>query len=181
MMLTTDAHPPRILQLLYIRHTRRLPTATQLPALAPAPDSRVEVDEQRKATMQQAWDSEWISAKNDLVVIEQARSTNRPSPREVVQALDESHSSALWSLPDIVPFKEWVRSTYLPPRRQPDESPERQSLAQVIAAWERGFTTCVILPFAEHFAERLGDHILLMSPGVYESPDDYRRALQAHF
>ena len=55
--------------------------------------------------------------------------------------------------------------------------PEPQSLPALIAAWEGGLDTVIVLPYAGYFARRVTQRHLAVSAATRNDPDSYSRAL----
>ncbi|WP_458112719.1 hypothetical protein M1D88_00700 [Arthrobacter sp. R1-13] len=55
---------------------------------------------------------------------------------------------------------------------------ERQSLQELIPAWESGLDTIIVLPYKGYFAQRLTRRLLVVSADVRNHREDYSRALR---
>jgi hypothetical protein len=58
-----------------------------------------------------------------------------------------------------------------------DEQPERVCLPSVIAAWHRGLTTVLTMPYSGYFAERISAQLLVVSIATRNDPLWYSSAL----
>jgi hypothetical protein len=65
------------------------------------------------------------------------------------------------------------------PRRSAAEHPEPQSLPALIAAWENGLDTVIVLPYQGFFARRITVRHLAVSAATRNKPAAYSRALHA--
>jgi hypothetical protein len=55
---------------------------------------------------------------------------------------------------------------------------ERESLGDLVPAWEGGLQTVVVLPYAGYFAQRTSPGTLIVSAETRNNPQDYGRALR---
>jgi hypothetical protein len=62
-------------------------------------------------------------------------------------------------------------------RRSAAESPEPRSLPALIAAWQGGLDTVIVLPYAGFFARRITKRHLAVSAAARNDPESYSRAL----
>lgn len=60
----------------------------------------------------------------------------------------------------------------------PPKDLERQSLPDLIPAWESGLDTIVVLPYAGYFARRITRRHLAVSAATRNDPASYAMALQ---
>lgn len=173
MMISVRSATPRMLRLLYLRRVYALDTEARLPALDPDPLERATAPADWPSDH---WDKQWVEALGELMADERSQAAGQaPSRQAILEALDSSADDRyLVDSGLVTSFQHWQdeqqrRHTPTPVTLQ--DSPERKSLDAVIAAWEGGFTSCVLMPFTGVYASRLGRHILLASPGARQSAD----------
>jgi hypothetical protein len=65
------------------------------------------------------------------------------------------------------------------PRRRAADSPEDQSLPALIAAWQGGVDSVIVLPYEGYFARRITARHLAVSATTRNEPAAYGRALRA--
>lgn len=179
MVISTISATPRMLQLLYIREVYCLVTETQLPRLAPEP---IEHMRNTGTWAPDRWCAEWQDALAELAANVHERSGIGPSRRDIMNALDPSPTVSYLDGKLATTFADWQRG-HLRTLPGSGQGPATESVAvgDLVSAWEKGFTTFVLLPLAGHYAERLGKQILLVSPTTRRSPDAFGNALRSLF
>lgn len=74
-------------------------------------------------------------------------------------------------------YNDWEQSLQIVPLKRAGDSPLRQSLPALIAAWEGGLDTVIIVPYARYFARRTTTRHLLVSRSAHDNPAEFTRAL----
>lgn len=90
-----------------------------------------------------------------------------------------------WTGIDADAYNAWERKcsprSFPQPRGTREESaaelPEPQSLAALIAAWEGGLDTVIVLPYSGYFARRITKRHLAVSAATRNDPVSYSKAL----
>ncbi|MBP2457422.1 hypothetical protein ABID70_002951 [Clavibacter michiganensis] len=185
MVLTID-EPRRLTSLLFVREAWRLsiddvPTIDAIPDVGsstrPAPFDEPEVIAR--------WRVEW--ARGSSMHAPEDRTIRAPDARtaRLLRDLDDAAlvdaiagdrliaSSGI----DHEAFEGWHATLHDRHRVPLAETPERVSVHALAAAWRRGLTSIVQLPFAGYFAERIHASTLVVSRTARHDPELYRRAL----
>ena len=193
-LIRVDDTPHHLTVLLFIRHVWEIAADADVPGLDPLPGvgaSRIPdsaTPAEWEARWRRAWDRAW-----DWYAVEEPDPTIQPTPdylREVSRpghALDPLippfwQADHGWEGIDADAYNVWQMASsphaYGYARRSADASPEPQSLPALIAAWERGLDTVVVLPYRGYFARRITVRHLAVSAATRNEPAAYGRALR---
>ena len=88
-----------------------------------------------------------------------------------------------WEGIDAGAYNAWEMASgpqaYAHPRRSAAEFPEPRSLPALIAAWENGLDTVIVLPYQGYFARRITARHLAVSAATRNEQAAYSRALHS--
>ena len=195
MAIRVDDAPHHLTVLLFIRHAWKIAADADVPRLEPLPDvgtSRIP-DSAAPAEWEARWRRAWGRAWDWYSVVEPDPAIH-PTPgyiREVSQpghALDPLippfwQADHGWEGIDAGAYTAWEMASgpqaYARPRRNAAESPEPQSLPALIAAWENGLDTVIVLPYQGYFARRITARHLAVSAATRNEQAAYSRALHS--
>ncbi|WP_426978572.1 hypothetical protein ACQCSU_04910 [Pseudarthrobacter sp. O4] len=186
MVITVDEHPLSLNLLLFIRHAWSIAADADIPALTPPPDPGASKMPESASIAE--WTDRWRIAWNRAwgwYKIEDPDGTKHPTQeimRQVLQPGQELHplippfwtTEYDWDGLDRDAFNSWHRD--LSPSIPNDA--ERQSLPDLIPAWETGLDTVIVLPYAGYFAQRITARRLAVSAATRNEPTTYSRALR---
>ncbi|WP_354246251.1 hypothetical protein [Arthrobacter sp. UYEF20] len=187
MAIAVDEHPLSLNLLLFIRHAWSIAADVEIPGLRPDPDpgaSRLP-ESAGVAEWEDRWRIAWKRAW-DWYKIEDPDRMKHPTTeimRQVLRPAQDLHplippiwtTEYGWNGLDRDAFNAWDRD--LSPGIPTDA--ERQSLPDLIPAWEGGLDTVIVLPYAGYFAQRISRRHLAVSAETRNDPEAYRRALRA--
>lgn len=187
MAIAVDEHPLSLNLLLFIRHAWSIAADAEIPELRPSPDpgaSRVP-ESASVAEWEDRWRIAWKRAW-DWYKIEDPDRMKHPTPeimRQVLRPGQDLHplippfwtTEYDWAGLDRDAFNSWDRdlSPGIP------TAAERQSLADLVPAWEGGLDTVIVLPYIGYFAQRITRRHLAVSAATRNDPETYSRALRA--
>lgn len=181
MVLEIDT-PHHITQLLYLRAAWGLHTAVEPPELDPQPESGDSAAPPSASREEWArrWDAQWAMAW-EWYRIEQHRAglagLTSARMREIVGDGSELNPvmPPMWSFRygddgfDHVAYSAWQRSFTRIPHGRLEDQPERRSVQAVTAAWRTGLEAVIVLPYANHHAERITPRHLVVSDVVWQA------------
>ena len=195
MAIRVEETPHHLSILLFIRHAWNIAADADVPRLSPQPDvgfSRIpetaapaEWDARWRRAWRRAWD--WYSVAEPDPTIhptpEYIRSVSRP-----FHDLDplippfwqadygwdgiDPHACTAWEMA-------CSPAAYGRSRRNASAAPEPQSQLALIAAWEHGVDSVIVLPYQGYFARRVTVRHLAVSATTRNEPAAYSRALRA--
>lgn len=194
MVIRVDDTPQHLTVLLFIRQAWGVAANADVPPLAPVPDigaSRLPGVPGRKeweARWHLAWERAW-----DWYAVEDPEPAKLPTPELIRDASQPGQGlnpviPPMWQVdygwagidPDA--YSTWQHQcsphAYAPPRRSAAELPEPRSLPALIAAWEGGMDSVIVLPYAGFFARRITNRHLAVSAVTRNDPASYTRALE---
>jgi hypothetical protein len=185
-MVIRVEEPSNIDELLFIRSAWAIASDALVPPLEPEPDpgdsacpSSASIEEW-SARWHRAWTRAWqwyAIADQSFPTQAVLRSLSVPG-----QPLHPSFPP-FWSVEhgrdgiDLDAFGRWQGRFREHEMRPFDEEPERVCLASVIAAWQRGLTTVLTMPYSGYFAERIAPQLLVVSLDTRNHPESYDSAL----
>lgn len=197
MAIRVDDTPHHLLILLFIRQAWGIAAAADVPALEPLPyfgDSYLPDSAARaewEARWRRAWQRAWA-----WYTVEDPDPTIHPAPGLIREATRPGQPLNPWIPPfwqsehgwtgvDADAYNAWETSCsphgFAQPRgtrgRMAADLPEPRSLPALIAAWEGGLDTVVVLPYAGYFARRITIRHLAVSAATRNDPASYSRAL----
>jgi hypothetical protein len=184
MLIRITHDPHHLTLLLYIRHAWSIAGDVELPELDPVPDaghSSLPVSA-GPAEWERRWKEAWSQAWKWFEVEDPSRHpTSAAEMRELTDpALGLNPvvppfwtQQYEWEGLDRVAYQAWDQG--LVPKFPNDA--ERQSLPALIAAWESGLDSIIVLPYRGYFAQRITRRHLVVSAEVRSSPEQYSRAL----
>lgn len=186
MVIRVNDDPHHLTLLLFIRQAWSVAGDVDIPPLDPVPDCG---DSQMPASADAAtWDRRWKTAWDQAWSwYEIEDPTHHPTPSEMREAEDPDHGLSPFSPPSWTQHYGWEglnRDAYqvwdqgLAPKFPHDGNGERQSLQELIPAWESGIDTIIVLPYKGYFAQRLSRRHLVVSADVRNNREDYSRALR---
>jgi hypothetical protein len=184
MVIRVNDTPHHLTLLLFVREAWSIASDMDIPPLDPAPNcghSRMP-----SSADAAAWDQRWKDAwEHAWSWFETEDPTHHPTRAE----MHEIENTDSGSSPFVPPFwtqqYEWEgldRDAYqvwdhgLIPKFP--NGAERQSLHELVPAWQSGIDTIIVLPYQGYFAERLSHRHLVVSAAVRNNPEDYSRALR---
>lgn len=185
MVITVKDDPHHLTLLLFVRQAWALAGDVDIPPLDPVPDcgsSRMPASADAET-----WDKRWKTAwEQAWAWYEIEDPAHHPTPSETREAEDPDHGLSPFIAPswmqrygweglDSDAYQAWDRS--LVPKFP--HGGERQSLQELIPAWESGLDTIIVLPYKGYFAQRLTRRLLVVSADVRNNREDYSRALRA--
>ncbi|CAI3803181.1 hypothetical protein NKCBBBOE_03283 [Pseudarthrobacter sp. MM222] len=197
MTISVDDTPHHLTILLFARHAWGIAADADVPRLDPVPDpgsSRLPGSAD-KAEWEGRWHRAWRRAW-DWYAVQEPDPTIHPEPGFIRAATQPGQGlnpliPPLWQADygwdglDAAAFSAWEREcrpradgharTRL--RRSAAALPEPQSLPALIAAWEGGLDTVIVLPYAGYFARRVTQRHLAVSAAARNDPVSYSRAL----
>jgi len=180
MTISVEIGP--LCELLYVRSTRALCTSLQFPELNPPPGRRVDLRTVEARDLSRRWDREWDQALSDLIEDENADHQGVISRKRITATLSaERKPPAGWEAADDRVFRQWLRGIDRAKSQPMGQPPEWLVPDDVAEAWQVGYRKCVVLPFEGSFGQRVGEHILLVSPMVRDTPREYSVVLRALF
>jgi hypothetical protein len=190
MVIRVDETPHHLTILLFIRQAWGIAAEADVPRLDPLPDigaSRLP-DSAGKSEWEARWHRAWARAwdwytveQPGLPTPEQIRAVSRPGQglNPVIPPFWQADYG--WAGIDLDAYNNWERQcsphAYAPPRRSAAASPEPRSLPALIAAWEGGLDSVIVLPYAGYFARRITNRHLAVSAAARNDPESYSRAL----
>lgn len=195
MAIRVEDTPHHLTILLFIRHAWGIAADVDVPRLDPLPE--VGLSRIPETAAPAGWDARWRRAWKrawDWYSVEEPDPTIHPTPEYIRAASQPGHAldplippfwqaDHGWEGIDVHAYNAWEMASspraYARPRRNAAASPEPQSLAALIAAWESGLDTVVVLPYEGYFARRLTVRHLAVSAATRNEPVAYSRALRA--
>jgi hypothetical protein len=191
MVIRVDETPHHLTILLFIRQAWGIAAEADVPRLDPLPDigaSRLP-DSAGKSEWEARWHRAWARAwdwytveQPGLPTPEQIRAVSRPGQglNPVIPPFWQADYG--WAGIDPDAYSTWQHQcsphAYAPPRTSAAELPEPRSLPALIAAWEGGMDSVIVLPYAGFFARRITNRHLAVSAVTRNDPASYTRALE---
>lgn len=194
MAIRVDDTPHHLTILLFIRDAWHIAADADVPGLEPLPDAGTSqlpdsaTPEEREARWHHAWGRAW-----EWYSVEEPDPTIHPSPGHLRSVSQPGHDldplippfwQAVygWEGIDADAYNAWQWASgpqaYAHARRSAAELPEPQSLPALIAAWENGLDTVIVLPYRGFFARRITARHLAVSAATRNEPAAYSRALR---
>lgn len=194
MAIRVDETPHHLTILLFVRHAWGIAADADVPRLDPQPDvgrSRIpdtapppEWDARWRQAWERAWD--WYSVAEPDPTIhptpERIRSVSRPG-----HGLDPLippfwQADYGWDGIDAGACTAWEMAcspeAYGRGRKKAADAPEPRSLPALIAAWEHGLDSIIVLPYQGYYARRVTARHLAVSAATRNEPAAYSRALR---
>jgi hypothetical protein len=196
MIIRVDDTPQHLTILLFIRQAWGIADGAAVPPLDPVPD--IGASQLPEAPGRTVWEARWHRAWErawQWYSIQEPDPTVRPTPgfiREVwAPGRDPNplippfwQSGYGWEGIDGDAYSAWLRRCSPHAYEQPPQrtrraaaAPEPRSLAALIAAWQGGLDTVIVLPYAGYFARRITNRHLAVSAVTRNDPASYTRAL----
>ncbi|MGO4192831.1 hypothetical protein AB4Y67_14300 [Arthrobacter sp. YAF17] len=193
MAIRVDDTPHHLTLLLFIRHAWDIAADADVPRLEPVPGagtSRIP-DSATPVEWEARWHRAWARAW-DWYSVEEPDPTVHPTPAHLRLVSQPGHgldplvppfwqADYGWAGIDAGAYNSWQWASGpqadAHPGRGAAELPEPQSLPALIAAWENGLDTVIVLPYRGHFARRITARHLAVSAATRNEPAAYSRAL----
>lgn len=194
MVIRVDDSPHHLTILLFIRHAWGIAANADVPGLQPVPDSGSSQlpDSADRSEWEARWHHAWGRAW-DWYAVEDPEPKRLPTPElirdvwrpgqglnPVIPPIWQAEYG--WAGIDPDAYSTWQQQcsphAYAPPRRIAAELPEPRSLPALIAAWEGGLDSVIVVPYAGFFARRITRRHLAVSATTRNDPGSYTRALQ---
>jgi hypothetical protein len=197
MAISVDDTPHHLTILLFARHAWGIAADAAVPPLDPVPHPGHSL--LPGSVDKSGWDARWHRAWRrawDWYEVQEQDPTIHPTPgliRELTRPGQDLNplipplwqSDYGWDGIDAEAFNAWEREcsphAYGRPRIWPGRPaavlPEPRSLPALIAAWEGGLDTVIVLPYAGYFARRITKRHLAVSAATRNDPASYNRAL----
>lgn len=182
-----DDHASALKMLLFVRSAWSLEDGTaDLPELDPIPDAGISSlpGTADRGTWVQRWNHEWQRAWSWYQLKEdQAAPLSQVVMQDLSRSGRELHPFVppFWNIEygidgfDMSAFQEWDQLT-LP--KFPPQPESREIVSAMAAAWERGLTRIIVLPYRGHFAAVVNAGQLVISARTRNAPDQFKAALQ---
>lgn len=195
MAIAVDETPHHVSILLFVRHVWGIAADADVPPLEPAPDGGTSKIPDSAAPAE--WDARWRRAWKrawDWFAVVEPDPTIHPTPGHIRKVSQPGHAldplippfwqaDHGWEGIDAAAYTTWEMAcspyAYGLSRRSAADSPEHQSLPALVAAWESGLDTMIVLPYKGYFARRITVRHLALSAATRNDPAAYSRALRA--
>lgn len=187
MKISVNEHETHILELLFIRDAWALSPKDEAPATSPKPhpgnskrpgnDSLEEWNHRWSWAWRRAW--EWYTASNSSASSPLEAPRNRlqpnqpPTPTAPPRWVTQYGSDGI----DFDAYRTWAEQLRSDPLVPFEQQPERISVEALTAAWRRGLTTILALPYIGHYARRITPSHLVVSFETRHDPKAYSQAL----
>ncbi|BCW68288.1 hypothetical protein NicSoilB4_30510 [Arthrobacter sp. NicSoilB4] len=186
--------PHHLTLLLFIRDAWHIAGDADVPRLEPLPEAGISQlpDSATPAEWEARWHRAWARLW-DWYSVEEPDPTVHPSPARLRSVWQPGHgldplvppfwqADYGWDGIDTGAYNAWVMVSRphadTHPGRNAAELPEPQSLPALIAAWENGLDTVIVLPCQGYFARRITARHLAVSAATRNEPAAYSRALR---
>lgn len=194
MAVRVDATPHHLTVLLFIRHAWGIAVDAGVPRLDPVPD--VGLSRIPEAASPAEWDARWRRAWArawDWYSVQEPDPAIHPTPGYIRAVSEPFHeldplippfwqADYGWEGIDPHAYNAWEQrcspDAFAAPRRRAADSPEPQSLPALVAAWQDGIDTVIVLPYEGYFARRITVRHLAVSAATRDEPGAYSRALR---
>jgi hypothetical protein len=187
MAISVDDSPNNVCQLLFIRSAWGIASDADIPILDPMPDARDSFmpSSASESEWSARWKREWSRAWRWYSIHDPEQ---RPTSELLLQLSTPGQPlhptfPPFWQAEygdegiDSAAFDQWQRDSRPDIHVALESTPERLCLDALIAAWEAGLESVVVLPYLGNFAQRISAKHLVVSGSTRAHPESYSRAL----
>lgn len=194
MAIRVDETPHHLSILLFIRHAWGIAADADVPRLDPRPDAgRSRIPDTAAPS---EWDARWRRAWGrawDWYSVAEPDPAIHPTPEHIRSVSQPGHgldplippfwqADYGWEGIDAGACTAWEMAcspeAYGRPRTKAADAPEPRSLPALIAAWEHGLDSIIVLPYQGYYARRITARHLAVSAATRNEPAAYSRALR---